>query len=469
MRVSIIRGVDHEVTPEKFGAVGDGVSDDSQAIIDALNSLYPVRFNRRYRYTRNEDLKFYPEQGQSLSGCHEAVSAILNDREDGGDLLVTNEHGGDQNVKVNANVSIKNLSLVKSDGNKSGGLLTIKQGTWHHSIDSVRFISEAPNVDIANGKYQHGSGLHSGLKFDYSKAGMFYAGLTNCEFIGLHRSVEVVGFDEEDYGRPNEITFDKVSFKEGYNAIYIPWLDAKGNATLGLGPSGWRMKSCSSENFTGVHVYARAAHCFSIDSRFEDTVMQSWEASDGSPDTRTPVVFGDDTVYCGVENSTCFTPMAVNEVYRNTGKHGGWHSSFANRVHRERYLADDDSMLFMIRDNGQVLSQPKQTEIAYANIVEPDILFGGDTFTLSANGNVRFDRPINFENSPQINIEVEALVNCELRFKKSDYGVTALDFDVTGNSVFSFVSLTAGQVATISFRYSEKQGILLQTSNLQII
>lgn len=475
MKVSISRSGVHFVTPDAFGAIEGEEADNSEALAYAFDSKYPVMLNRNYRYAANEDLTFYPELGQSVLGCHPAISGIISDRSDGGDLLVPNRHGGNQFVKVQSNLQIKNISLIKKDGDTAGALLNIKSGSWHSEIDFVRFTSptKPDNTLFASGIYQHGLGLNQAVKFDCSEGGMFYTGFSGCQFIGLHRSVEVVNSSEpgEKFGRPNEITFDRCSWKEGYNGIYIPWLyeGEEEDYDYGVGGNGWRVENSSFENMTGAHIYGRSVNGFSVDARFEDTVLKSWQKSDGSADTRTPIVFGDECVYCTVDPSSCFKPMAVNDVYHNSGTHGGWYSSFANRVHRERYLADDDSMLFMIRDNGQVLSQPKQTEIAYANIVEPDILFGGDTFTLSANGNVRFDRPINFENSPQINIEVEALFNCELRFKKSDYGVTALDFDVTGNSVFSFVSLTAGQVATISFRYSEKQGIFLQTSNLQII
>lgn len=79
--IGINKNIDNYVTPELFGAVGDGVTDDTQAIQQAINTRKSVLFGGNKTYLIDTEISIKPQSNTviDLNGC--ILKAKTNDLE----------------------------------------------------------------------------------------------------------------------------------------------------------------------------------------------------------------------------------------------------------------------------------------------------------------------------------------------------------------------------------------------------
>lgn len=150
------------VTPEMFSAIGDGVTDDSDAIITALNSGYEVVFNNKvYAVAKkititNKKVKF---NGCTLKRIGSNMEIL--DFSNSSDMIIENVNitdiagtKGTMVVGIDCyNVVIKNLSVVCNSSHETSN------ASWATTLSGERFLIDGVYINSYNYGIW-GDGLH---------------------------------------------------------------------------------------------------------------------------------------------------------------------------------------------------------------------------------------------------------------------------------------------------------------------
>lgn len=137
----LVNGTLGFVTPEMFGAKGDGATDDTQAINDAVNSGFKrIEFsNTTYLVSKMPDSAAYPDQDQPCISIYDKDGLVLNGN---GAILKCNNHGqGIIEVNNSRNVTVSNFELagygsfppISADGRGEKG--SSSSGYYHAGYD----------------------------------------------------------------------------------------------------------------------------------------------------------------------------------------------------------------------------------------------------------------------------------------------------------------------------------------------
>lgn len=125
-------------TPEAFGAVGDGVTDDTAAIQSAINSGNPVVFKEGKTYVAGKisiDSDAYIDlNGAKLIGTSNIIFDC-NGTESGTTTLAADYHAGDKFIKLNdtSNIKVGDLLFIHDDNN----VFYISEGTNFYASGTV--------------------------------------------------------------------------------------------------------------------------------------------------------------------------------------------------------------------------------------------------------------------------------------------------------------------------------------------
>ena len=119
------------VTPEMYGAVGDGVTDDTAAINDALAVGGTIVFNSGSTYAIDTDVSLLPESNSTIDLNGAKLKAIPNGLDYYEVIMIQNKK----------NVVVKNGTIVGDRDDHTG--LT---GEWGHGI----YVHSSDNVHIDN-------------------------------------------------------------------------------------------------------------------------------------------------------------------------------------------------------------------------------------------------------------------------------------------------------------------------------
>lgn len=112
------------VTPEMFGAVGDGVTDDSQAIQNAINSGKVVKFSKKiYLVSSPITIEQYSTIKGDFAGWNNGGAVIKASDDFVGEYVFIIRHINDSNYDVCRSINVENINI---NCNKvSGGILAI--------------------------------------------------------------------------------------------------------------------------------------------------------------------------------------------------------------------------------------------------------------------------------------------------------------------------------------------------------
>lgn len=121
------------VTPEMFGAVGDGVTDDSQALISAINSGYPVKLLNKSYYC-NADITI-PQNG--------SISSMSNNGGTNSRIKFANGHGL---ITDNRYINVSGF-MLEGDGTGSGITINGELTAYMVSISKMLIYNFAIGIN----------------------------------------------------------------------------------------------------------------------------------------------------------------------------------------------------------------------------------------------------------------------------------------------------------------------------------
>ena len=166
------------VTPEQFGAVGDGVTDDTVAFNDALQST-SVLYLRNTTYAINPDIGIQCAN-KTIIGNGATIKALPSGKQ--GYSII--------NIENSAHASIENLTII-GDRNEHTGT----GGEWGHGID----IEDSLNVTVNNVTVKNcwGDGIYIGnASDDTPKAQCKNIKILNCVISNNRRNnISVISAD----------------------------------------------------------------------------------------------------------------------------------------------------------------------------------------------------------------------------------------------------------------------------------
>ena len=241
----LVKGTLGYVTPEMYGAVGDGITDDYQAIHDALTANDNVLLKGKSYYV-SETIKL--DANKKIFGINRNISK----------LIFPNNVDG---VQINHSTRVENIS-IEFNG-ESSGILMYTPDNSNYALSSI-----VDNVRIIHGDNDNTKG--SAIKLVAEKNGNAPYGAYNILFsnIDIRNSVKYgvqllnkVKTTASDEAWINDVKFYNVFVNSADTAFNSDWEDISGNNSVPTTGNASVNDSITLINFNAQYV-ANITKCF---------------------------------------------------------------------------------------------------------------------------------------------------------------------------------------------------------------
>ena len=189
------------VVPEQFGAIGDGINDDTDAINRILNTDYPININsnQKYRVTNNITIptgKFIDFKGATLilDDCRLLIENVADVSIHNINISATGDSKTAFYINKSSRISITNSNIIGVKNNESA--ISIKDSD-HIYINNIKFRNEVYGGD---GIYISGSSTFT----DKPLTDAIF--IENCTFHNMYNAIYTGGLIEL-----GTITVDNIS------------------------------------------------------------------------------------------------------------------------------------------------------------------------------------------------------------------------------------------------------------------